>query len=119
MKDLKQFILEGKKHIDTATIADFYQWACMGELPNGKADKSLINAEDIENLIDNGWFEIFDDEDTIEAAKKAAEWFKNNWDKTIKITSEETSNDWEISFKLDGKEYIAAFLTYFGDEFEE
>lgn len=48
MKNLKQFILEGKKHIDQATVADFYQWACAGEMPNGKADPSIINAEDIE-----------------------------------------------------------------------
>ena len=114
MKHLKDFILEGKKHIDTVSVADFYQWACAGEMPNGKADPSIINAEDIEPIIDNGWFEIFDDDDTVEAAKKAAEWFKKNWNKNIKVKSIETPNDWEVSFKLDGQEFMAAFVDYFG-----
>ena len=114
MKNLVDYILESKKHIDTATVADFYQWACAGEMPNGKADSSIINAEDIEGLIDNGWFDNFG-EDTEEASKKAAEWFKQNWNENIKVTSKETPNDWEISFKLDGKEYLFACQTYFGD----
>ena len=118
MKDLKQFILEGKKHVDNATVADFYQWACCGEMPNGKLEADKINPEDIEGLIDNGWFDNFKGE-TDEAAKNAAEWFKKNWDKTIKVTSQETPNDWDISFKLDGKEYVAAFVTYFGGDLNE
>ena len=119
MKDLKQFILEGKKHVDTATIGDFYQWACAGEMPDGKAEQSIINPEDCVGLLDNGWFDHFDDENTEKGCKDIAEFFTKNWDKTIKVTSEETSNDWEISFKLDGKEYVAAFVTYFGDEIDE
>ena len=117
MKNLKQFILESKKHVDQATVADFYQWACAGEMPNGKADPSIINAEDIEGLIDNGWFDNFG-EDTEEASKKAAEWFKQNWNENIKVTSEETPNDWEVSFKLGKEEYAAAFVSYFGDKIE-
>ena len=119
MRDLKQFILENKQHKDTATLADFYQWACAGEMPDGKADVSIINPEDCEGLLDNGWFDNFDDSDPEKACKEIAEFFKKNWDKTIKVTSEETPNDWEISFKLDGKEYVAAFVTYFGDEIDE
>lgn len=118
MKNLKQFILEGKKHVDTATVADFYQWACLGETPNGKLKSSDINAENIGSLIDNGWFDNFKGE-TDEAAKNAAEWFKKNWNENIKVTSQETPNDWEISFTLNGEEYVAAFITYFGDEIEE
>lgn len=118
MKDLKQFILEGKKHVDTATVADFYQWACAGEMPDGKADVSIINPEDIEGLIDNGWFDNFEGE-TDEASKNAAEWFKKNWSENIKVTSQETPNDWEVSFTLNGEEYVAAFQTYFGDEVNE
>ena len=119
MKDLKQFILEGKKHVDTATVADFYQWACAGEMPNGKAEQSIINPEDCQGLLDNGWFDNFDDSDSKKGCKEIAEFFKKNWDKTIKITSKETPNDWEISFKLDGKEYIAAYLTYFGGDVDK
>ena len=46
----------------------------------------------IEGLIDNGWFDNFEGE-TNEAAKNAAEWFKKNWDTTVKVQSVETSND--------------------------
>ena len=114
MKNLKQFILEGKKHIDTATVADFYQWYCTGQLPDGKAEKSIIDDEDCQGLLDNGWFEHFDDSD-IKGRKEIAEWFKKNWDKQIKVTSQETPNDWEVSFELNGKTYVAASTTYFGD----
>lgn len=115
MKDLKQFLLESKKHIDQATVADFYQWSCCGEAPTGDLNKNVINAEDIEMLIDNGWFNVFNDEDTTIAAKKAADWFKKNWTENIKVESEETPNDWEVSFELNGTTYSAAFTTYFGD----
>ena len=116
MKDLKQFILESKKHIDPATVADFYQWACAGEMPNGKADVSIINPEDCEGLLDNGWFDNFDDSDPKKACKEIAEFFKKNWDENIKVTSQETPNDWEISFTLNGEEYVFACQTYFGDD---
>jgi hypothetical protein len=119
MKNLKDFILEGKKHVDTATVADFYQWACAGEMPDGKADVSIINPEDCKGLLDNGWFDNFDDSDVDKACKEIVEFFKKNWDKTIKVISEETPNDWEVSFKLNNTEYVAAFLTYFGDEYKE
>ena len=119
MKDLKQFILEAKKHVDTATVGDFYQWACHGEMPNGKLEADKINPDECQGILDNGWFDNFDDSDSEKACKEIAEFFKKNWDKTIKVTSEETPNDWEISFKLDGKEYVAAFVTYFGDEIDE
>ena len=36
-------------------------------------------------------------------------------DRFSKVTSQETPNDWEISFTLNGEEYSAAFQTYFGD----
>ena len=116
MKDLKQFILESKKHVDSATVADFYQWACAGEMPNGKADVSIINPEDCESLLDNGWFDNFDDSDPKKACKEIAEFFKKNWDENIKVTSQETPNDWEISFTLNGEEYVFACQTYFGDD---
>ena len=70
MKALKQFILESKKQIDPATVAEFYQWACAGEMPNGKADVSIINPEDCEGLLDNGWFDNFDDSDPKKLVKK-------------------------------------------------
>ena len=47
MKDLKQFILEGKKHVDTATIGDFYQWACHGEMPNGKLEAEYPGPKEV------------------------------------------------------------------------
>ena len=39
MKNLKEFIIEGKKHVDTASIGDFAKWACLGEMPDGKEGK--------------------------------------------------------------------------------
>ncbi len=113
MKDLSQFILEGKKHVDPTTVGEFYQWACAGEMPDGKSENSIVNAEDIEGLIDNGWFDNFSG-DTSDAAKEAAEWFKKNWNENIKVTSIETPNDWEVSFKLKGKTYVASFVDYYG-----
>ena len=38
-------------------MKDFYQWACAGEMPDGKAEKDIINADDCEGLLDNGWFD--------------------------------------------------------------
>jgi len=119
MKNLKQFILEGKQHVDTASVADFYQWACAGEMPNGKAEQSIINPEDCEGLLDNGWFDHFDDENTEKGCKDIAEFFKKNWNKQIKVVSIDMGNTWEVSFKLDGKEYSADFMSYFGDEINE
>ena len=118
MKDLKQFILEGKKHVDTATVGDFYQWACYGEMPNGKLEADKINPEECQGLLDCGWFENFGDAGPKEE-KAVKDFFDKNWDETIKVTSEETPNDWEISFKLDGKEYAAAFEIYFGGDIDE
>ena len=48
--------------------------------------------------------------------KEIAEFFKKNWDENIKVTSQETPNDWEISFTLNGEEYVFACQTYFGDD---
>lgn len=112
MKNIRQFILEGKKRIDQATIGDFAKWACLGEMPDGKTGK--VEPEDCQVLIDNGWFDYFDDSG--KGLKDVAKFLNDNWDKNIKITSQEMPNDWEVSFKLDGKEYAAAFITYFGDE---
>ena len=114
MKDLKQFILEGKKHVDTATVADFYQWACLYELPNGKCDKKRIKDGDVIGLLDNGWFDNFDGAGPKEE-QEVRDFFNKNWDENIKVTSQETPNDWEVSFTLNGEEYVAAFQTYFGD----
>lgn len=113
MKNLKEFITEGQKHIDRATIGDFVKWACLGELPDGKDGK--VEPEDCEGLLDNGWFDNFDDSDPKKACKEIADFLNNNWNENIKVTSKETSNDWEVSFKLNGKEYVAAFVDYFGD----
>ena len=106
-------VFEAKHHVDTATVGDFYQWAVMGEGPDGKADVKSVNAEDCEGLLDNGWFDSFD---TVE---EIADFFKKNWDKQIKVKSDETFSDWEVSVKLDKKEYSAAFLSYFGDVIKE
>jgi hypothetical protein len=120
MKTLKEFILEGKKHIDNATVADFYQWAVIGDAPSGDYDQKFIDYKDCVNLLDNGWFAVFDtDGDQEESCKKIAEFFKKNWDKNIKVVSKETSNNWEVSFKLDGKTYGATFMTYFGNSFSD
>lgn len=114
MKDIKQFILESKKHVDTATVADFFQWACLKELPNGKCDKKRIKDGDIIGLLDNGWFNNFGDSGPREE-RKVRDFFDKNWDENIKVTSQETPNDWEISFTLNGEEYVFACKTYFGD----
>ena len=115
MKDLENYIriYEAQHHVDTAQVKDFYQWACAGEMPDGKAEKDIINADNCEVLLDNGWFDNFKD------TKEIADWFKKNWEEQIKVMSDETSNDWEVSFKLDKDEFAAAFQTYFGGEFEE
>ena len=119
MKDLKQFILEAQKHVDTATVGDFYQWACAGEMPNGKAEPSMINPDECVGLFDNDWLGTSNDEPKV-GCKKIADWFKQNWDKTIKVTSENGAlGGWEISFKLDGKEYVAPFEIYFGGKVNE
>lgn len=118
MKDIRQFILEGKnreKYVDRATVGDFAKWACFGEMPDGKPGK--VEPKDCQSLIDNGWFDYFDDSE--KGLIDAAKFLNDNWEKNIKVISQETPNDWEISFKLDGKEYVAAFITYFGDEFQE
>ena len=116
MKDINNFvaIFESKHHVDTATVADFFQWACLYELPDGKCDASDIDKGDVIGLLDNGWFDVFGDAGPHEE-KKVREFFKKNWDKNIKVHSDETDNDWEVWFELDGKTYSAAFLTYFGD----
>ena len=115
MRDLENYIriYESKHHVDTAQVKDFYQWACAGEMPDGKAEKDIINADDCEGLLDNGWFDNFED------TKEIADWFKKNWEEQIKVKSDETPNDWEVSFKLGKDKFAAAFLTYFGGEFEE
>ena len=119
MKDLKQFILEAKKHVDTATVGDFYQWACHGEMPNGKLEADKINPDECVGLFDNDWLGASNDEPKV-GCKKIADWFKQNWDKTIKVTSENGSHGgWEISFKLDGKEYVCPFVIYFGGKVDE
>lgn len=114
MKELKQFILESQKHIDTATVADFFQWACLNELPDGKCNKKRIKDGDIIGLLDNGWFDNFGDSGPREE-QKVRDFFDKNWDENIKVTSQETPNDWEISFTLNGEEYVFACQTYFGD----
>lgn len=112
MKNITDFILEGKKHIDQATIGDFAKWYCLGEMPDGKEGK--VTADDVQDLIDNGWFDNFGDDDN--SAKQAADFINKNWDENIKVTSEETPNDWEISFTFDEEEYLAAAISYFGDD---
>jgi hypothetical protein len=119
MKDLKQFILEGQEKTKRTSVAAFYQWACYGEKPNGKLGTDKINPDDCQGLLDGGWFDNFDDSDPEKACKEIAKWFKDNWYKGITVTSQETPNDWEISFKLDGKEYTAAFEIYFGGDIDE
>ena len=111
MKDLSQFILEGKKRIYKGTVGEFARWACLGENPKGSKDTAdVVTDEDVETIMDNGWFENFGDD-----CEAAAKFLNDNWDEKITIVSQETPNDWEISFTLNGKEYVAAFQTYFGD----
>ena len=112
LKRILQLIVD-QHHVDTAQVKDFYQWACAGEMPDGKAEKDIINADDCEGLLDNGWFDNF------KYTKEIADWFKKNWEEQIKVKSDETSNDWEVSFKLGNDEFVAAFQTYFGGEFNE
>lgn len=110
MKDIKTFILEGKKRTFKGTVGDFATWACLCEDPKQKKDKETISPEDVQGIMDNGWFDNFDDD-----CKAAAKFLNDNWDKEITIVSQETPNDWEVSFELDGKEYVAVFMSYFGD----
>ena len=109
MKDLKKFILESRNHVDNATIGDFAKWACLGELPDGKPGK-ITNPEDCEGLLDNGWFDNFDDENYEKGCKDIMNFLNDNWGENIKITSHETPNDWEISFDFNGKTYLATLL---------
>ena len=51
----------------------------------------------------------------IKQQKIVKQFFKKNWDKTIKVHSTDTPNDWEVWFELDGKEYVASFISCFGD----
>ena len=83
-------------------------------MPNGKCDKKRIKDGDVIGLLDNGWFENFGDAGPKEE-KAVRDFFDKNWDENIKVTSKETPNDWEISFKLNGKEYVFSSQTYFGD----
>jgi len=114
MKSIKDFILEGKKHVDQTTIGDFVKWYCLDERSDGK--KCKVTADDVQGLIDNGWFDNFGDDDN--SAKQAADFINKNWDENIKVTSEETPNDWEISFTFDGEEYLVGAISYFGDDIE-
>lgn len=114
MKDITRFILESQKHVDTATIGDFAKWACLGEMPDGKEGE--VKPEDCQSILDNGWFDYFDDSDSNKACKEIAKFLNDNWDEPIKVKSVETPNDWEVSFKFAGKEYVAAFTTYFGGD---
>ena len=112
MKNITEYILEGKKHEDTASIGDFAKWYCLGEMPDGKEGK--VTADDVQGLIDNGWFDNFGDEDN--SAKQAADFINKNWEEPVKVTSEQTPNDWEISFEFNGETYMVAGISYFGDE---
>jgi hypothetical protein len=49
MKNITEFILEGKKHVDPATIGDFAKWYCLGEMPDGKEGK--VTADDAKDLL--------------------------------------------------------------------
>lgn len=116
MRDLRtytQFLLEGKKHVDQATIGDFAKWACLGQMPDGKSGK--VEPKDCQALLDNGWFDNFDDSNPDKACKEIAKFLNDNWDENIKVTSKETPNDWEISFWMNDEEYVVALTTYFGD----
>lgn len=115
MKNLTNYVkvFESQNHIDTATVADFFQWACLGEQPDGKCEVSQVDNCDVRGLIDNGWYDIFGDDKASE--NKVKQFFKKNWDKTIKVHSTDTHNDCEVWFELDGKEYVASFISCFGE----
>lgn len=115
MKDIVTYINEVKKHVDVASIGDFAKWYCLGEMPDGKEGK--VTADDVQGLIDNGWFDNFGDEDN--SAKQAADFINKNWEETVRVTSKQTPNDWEISFEFNGETYMAAAISYFGDAYEE
>lgn len=110
MKSIKDYILESKKFVDQTTIGDFAKWACLAQMPDGKEGK--VEAEDCEDLLANGWFEYFDENSGLQ---DIADFLNKNWNENIKVTSEETPNDWEISFTFDGKEYTAAYMRRYGD----
>ena len=114
MKSITKFIKESKDQIVPATVGDFAKWACLGEEPDGKPGQ-ITDPESCEGLLDNGWFNYFDDEHYEKGCKDIMNFLNDNWDKPITITSHKTPNDWEVSFELDGKEYVAAFLNPFGE----
>lgn len=118
MKDINNYIniYEAKHRVDQAQVKDYYVWAVLGETPTGNVSTDIIKQSDCENLYDNGWFDVFNDNNINTACKKIANFFKKNWNKHIEIYSDETDNDWEVWFELDGKKYKASFITYFGDE---
>ena len=114
MKNITEYILEAKKHVDTASIGDFAKWYCLGEMPDGKEGK--VTADDVQCLIDNGWFDNFGDDQN--SAKNAADFINKNWEETIKVISQETPNDWELSFEFNGETYVVGGISYFGDELD-
>ena len=119
MRNIKDYILEGQKHVDTATVADFYQWACLNELPDGKCEKSSIDYKKCDDVLNYGFEEHFDVDinNWDKSLKEVAEWFKKNWEQQIKITSEKwDEDDWAVSFTLDGKKYLTRWVSYFGDD---
>lgn len=117
MKSLKfvinEALNESQLKTQTVKLSDFFQWACLGEKPDEHCDVSQVDDGDVEGLIDNGWFDLFGEDSN--AKNKVKQFFKKNWDKTIKVYSKPTSNDWEVWFELDGKEYVASFMSEFGD----
>lgn len=118
MKDLKNYIklCESQSRAETMKLSDFFQWACLGEQPNGHCDVSQIDYGNIDGLINNGWSEIFGNDKNSE--HKIEQFFKKNWDRIIKVHSEQIGqigHNWEIWFELDGKKYSFSYVSYFGD----
>ena len=114
MKSLKQFLSKkkkketGKKHVDLATVGDFYAWAEEFELPIGKHDPSMINNEACQKFIDAGWI-------SNTTAFNLANWFKKNWEKEVQITSQVKGDVWNISFSIDGKDFSCDLWYPFGE----
>lgn len=106
MSDINNYIelYESQHKVDSTTVKGFYKW-----ISNGNSDKNNLDMDVLTDLYDNGWFDSFDNVDDI------VKFFKKNWDKEIDVYSDETPNDWEVSFHIGNKEYTAAFINYFGD----
>ncbi len=116
MKTIAEFINESKTEKTRTTLGGFYQWAVEGIEPDGKISAHDILADDCATLLDNGWFEYFDDNDPEQADEDIAEFVKANLNaKIVVISKEEHPGQWSVSFDLNGQTYTMGSNLPFGD----